>query len=196
MPNPWDRPPLPTNGDDNEETTYAAVGRVLSQWENIEAELSHIFALCIGKMWTNEAYDRYYEDGKTTRGRLSVVEDAARQYFIGSPNQEAEGCLRRLIEGARGFADRRHEVAHGIVRPINWYWPMLKPAHFGPEVNRAFQFCLVAPHYQRGWIKDGAPEYIYTSRELNEIARQLFLFLRELAEFRFRYLPDPRTRAL
>ena len=146
-------------------------------------------------MWTNEAYDRYYEDGKTTRGRLSVVEDAARQYFIGSPNQEAEGCLR-LIEGARGFADRRHEVAHGIVRPINWYWPMLKPAHFGPEVNRAFQFCLVAPHYQRGWIKDGAPEYIYTSRELNEIARQLFLFLRELAEFRFRYLPDPRTRAL
>ena len=141
----WDRPPLPTSGDDKEDATYAAVGRVLSQWENIEGELSHIFALCIGKMWTNEAYDQYYAEGKTTKSRLCTVEETARQYFISSPNQEAEGCLRRLIEGARGFADRRHEVAHGIVRPINWYWSLLKPTHFEPDTSNPV--CLVPPHY-------------------------------------------------
>jgi hypothetical protein len=188
MTNPWDRPPLPTKGDEKEDVTYAAVGRALSHWENIEVELSHLFALYINKMWTNEGYDRYYQDGKTTRGRLDALRIAAENYFVGRPNQEAEGSFSRLMEAATGFADRRHEVAHGIVRPINWYWPILRPNHFAPDA--AFQFCLVPPHYQRGWITDGAPNYIYTSDELDTLTLRLFSFLHDLMDFRFRYLPS------
>ena len=66
----------------------------------------------------------------------------------------------------------------------------LKPTNFEPD--KSIQFCLVPPLYQRNWINDGAPEYIYTSHELDEITRRLFLFLHELLEFKFRHLPDPQ----
>ena len=98
MSNPWERPPLPIRGDDDQDTTHAAVGSVLTNWENIEGELSHIFALYIGKMWTNEAYDQYYEKGRTTKGRLQNLETAANAYFVKSPNQEAEGAFCKLLE--------------------------------------------------------------------------------------------------
>ena len=45
MANPWDAPPLPNHGDDDMECTFAGVGRVLSQWESVEIELSVLFAL-------------------------------------------------------------------------------------------------------------------------------------------------------
>ena len=167
MSNPWDRPPLPIRGDDDQDTTPAAVGSVLTNWENIEGELSHIFALYIGKMWTNEAYDQFYEKGRTTKGRLQNLETAANAYFVKSPNQEAEGAFCKLLEGVFGFADRRHEAAHGIVRPIQWYGSLL-PESSRPPPDSGFKFCLVPPHYQRTWIKDGKPEYIYTSKELKQ----------------------------
>ena len=191
MSNPWNRPPLPIRGDDDQDTTHAAVGSVLTNWENIEGELSHIFALYIGKMWTNEAYDQYYEKGRTTKGRLQNLETAANAYFVKSPNQEAEGALCELLEGVFGFADRRHEAAHGIVRPIQWYGSLL-PESSRPPPDSGLKFCLVPPHYQRTWIKDGKPEYIYTSKELNSISLGLFTFLQAVLKFRFQYLPDPR----
>src|ERR1700693_5481622 len=44
------------------------------------------------------------------------------------------------------FADRRHEVAHGIVRPIQWYQSAIAAE------SVPFQFCLVPPHYNRNWF--------------------------------------------
>jgi len=36
MPNPWDPFPFPLVGDENSHDTYAGMGRVASEWENIE----------------------------------------------------------------------------------------------------------------------------------------------------------------
>ena len=73
MPDPWDRPVFPTKGDEDENVTCAGVGRVLTQWENIEIELSHMFAICVGKYHQEEAYDQYYGRNKTTQARIKTV---------------------------------------------------------------------------------------------------------------------------
>ena len=57
---------MPIRGDESQDITYE-VGNVLTHWENIEGELSHIFALFVGKMWTNQAYDEYYAKGRRLR---------------------------------------------------------------------------------------------------------------------------------
>ena len=49
MANPWDTPPLPTYGDDNEDETFTAVGRVMTQWESIEFELARLYSTFVGK---------------------------------------------------------------------------------------------------------------------------------------------------
>lgn len=191
MSDPWDRPSLPTRGDDNQNDTYAAVGRVLSLWEQVESELGHLFALFIGKYGKDEAYDQYYEKGKTTQGRLNSLQREAKRYFTRSPSQEIEGHFCSLMKFAIGFADRRHEVAHGVVRPIEWYGSLL-PELARPLSQGGFKFCLVPPHYQRNWITNGIPEYIYTSAELGEIEKQLFLFAQQITRFKWDYLmPSP-----
>ena len=81
MSKPWDRPPLPIRGDDDQDTTHAAVGSVLTNWENIEGELSHIFALYIGKMWTNEAYDQYYEKGSNHKRSFAEFRNGSKCLF-------------------------------------------------------------------------------------------------------------------
>jgi hypothetical protein len=73
MPEPWDRPPPPTQADEDLQVLYAAVGAALSNWEEIESELSHIYALMIGKMWKNEAYDQYYDKGHTCQRRITTL---------------------------------------------------------------------------------------------------------------------------
>ena len=147
---PWDRPPPPTQADADVEVLYAAIGCSLSHWEDIESELSHWYALCIGKMWQHVAYNEYYDRGRTCQGRITTVANAAEEYFVKNPNQEAEGNLDCLVEATRGFAARRHELAHGIVRPIRWYWPFVE-ATMKPPVGMRDEYCLVPPHYQRSW---------------------------------------------
>ena len=111
MSNPWDRPPLPIRGDDDQDTTHAAVGSVLTNWENIEGELSHIFALYIAKMLDETRLMTNITKGSNHKGRLQNLETAANAYFVKSPNQEAEGAFCKLLQGSFGFADRRHEAA-------------------------------------------------------------------------------------
>ena len=112
MSNPWDRPPVPPRGDPDETLTYAAVGRFLTQWEMIESELSHLYAIFTGAYFEPEAYDQYYDKSKTLAMRLKTCEDAARRFFTGRPSQSDEGDLSELIKRVSGFSERRHEIAH------------------------------------------------------------------------------------
>lgn len=45
MNNPWDQLPFPTQGDRLERKTFEGVGRVTSQWEAVEFELSRIYSM-------------------------------------------------------------------------------------------------------------------------------------------------------
>ena len=195
MPAAWGRPPPPTQADTDVEELYASVGCALSHWEEIEGELSHWFALCIGKMWQHEAYDQYYEQGKTGRQRINTVQKAGEAYFVKHPSQEAEAKFSIVIDATREFANRRHELAHGVVRPIQWYWPVVQQ-FMKPPAGANFEYCLVPPHYQRSWFdpKDWNPEYVYTSKEIYEIDQAFVEHLHVLMHFRNDYLPEPPQR--
>jgi hypothetical protein len=186
--NPWDRPPLPSDGDESEDSTYAGVGRTLSQWESLESELSHIYAVFIGKLFKDEAYDQYYDEAKTSKQRIKSIDDAAAKFFQKQPDQATEGEFTRLIEATAGYADRRHEVAHGIVRPMQWYQSSLPD--FAPPSYTPLVYCLVPPHYQRTWFQtNGMPRYVYTSKELAVLADKFSVFLLEAIKFRLSIHP-------
>jgi hypothetical protein len=193
MPNPWDRPPFPDVGDDDQNLTYAAVGRFTSEWELLESELSHLFAHFIGKYATNEAYDEYYDRSKTGAARLRTLEIAAESHFRANPNQNNEGDFSELVRKVSGFADRRHEIAHGILRPYHY----LRNTMFA--VNRekvsVFQHCLAPPHYQRNWLDQDRrwPVYVYTSVQMNALSEALMDLIKELIFFKHRLFP-PGTR--
>jgi len=49
MPYPWDIPAFPEHGDPDSGSTYKMVGYALTQWEELEYQLSHLYSLLIGK---------------------------------------------------------------------------------------------------------------------------------------------------
>ena len=101
MPLPWTRPGPPIQADEDIEILYASIGQSLSHWEDIESELSHEYALCIGKMWQHEAYDEYFAKGRSGQARINTLENAAAQFFISRPNQEVEAKFQILMRATR-----------------------------------------------------------------------------------------------
>jgi len=183
MTEPWDRPPYPSQGDTAEDITFAGVGRVISQWESIESELSHLYALFTGTQFKYESYEASYATGKTTQGRLQTAEKAADKFFQRKPHQKFEGEFCRLIKIISGFSERRHDVAHGIVQPFQWYLTIV-PKH-NLKFDTPFQFCVVPPHYQvKSITTKNLPKYIYTSVELMELEKKLYNLLVELILFK------------
>jgi len=181
MSDPWDRPPAPAQGDSDENALFAGVGRVIANWESIEAELTHLFAMFIGVLYTEASYDQYYERGKTTQARLAAMEKAAERFFQKTPDEAVEGEFWGLMRRIGGFSERRHEVAHGVVRPMRWRERRVKPG------ESARQFCLVPRHFQREWLDENrTPRFAYASKELLDLERALFALAFELGTFRRR----------
>src|SRR5437868_3763424 len=119
MSNAWDVPPFPSHGDAQDDTTYAAVGRFMSAWEELEVTLSHLHAALVKRPFDAEALWGY-GDGRIFADRLKILEAAADGFARAKPDQALEGDFCSLLRSVRGFADRRNDIAHGIVRPIHW----------------------------------------------------------------------------
>jgi hypothetical protein len=169
MRHPWDVPPLPTKGDDDIEFTYAGVGRVLSQWETAELELSRIYGLLLNRPDDIEAI-RLYGDPKIFEERAKGLAAAAEQYFRWNPHQDTEAELSELMLLARQFSARRNEVAHSIVRPIG--------NDDGPQ-----RFCALPPQYEaKKFDSNDTPAFGYTSVELNALHAALYTELVEPAK--------------
>ena len=190
MSKPWDAPPFPVRGDETDDATYAAVGRFLSAWEELEESLGILHAKFTGQP-SPEAEWRY-GNGRTFADRLFSLAEAASLFFVKTPSQslEAEWCC--LHKQASGFSDRRNEIAHGIVRPIVWL-----DHTFGPPYQRApesaFQFCLVPPFYTFRKFDNVSfrPKYAYTSAEILPLERSLRNAVRCAMQFQPKVQPPP-----
>jgi hypothetical protein len=172
MTKPWDVPPFPTKGDDTDDSTYAGVGRVLSRWEEVEVSLTHIYAAFLGRPHDPKAHRSYMGDGRIFSDRLNNLRSVAGKFFVKNPNQKDEANLDGILDTAQRFSERRNEVSHGIVRPIQWY----KTLSSGDSIG--LQFVLVPPHYNwRKFNKDNSrPSFAYTSVELLSLERDLFKY--------------------
>jgi hypothetical protein len=113
MSNPWDPLPFPVVGDPEDRIVFEALGRTLNRWEFTEFALSILYSLFVG----DYRFGKMQEYGKPNifKDRLGGLERVAAEWFTRRPDQQAEGEFDRIVNGARGFADRRNEIAHGLV---------------------------------------------------------------------------------
>lgn len=85
MANPWDVQPLAGPGDQREETLYAAVGRALSRWEELEEDLADLFAGFVGSKErvhdSNNPACRAYGSIPNFNSRADMLSAAADAFF-------------------------------------------------------------------------------------------------------------------
>jgi len=180
MSNPWDLPPYPLYGDQDQAVLYEWLGRTLESWERVEFELACTYSLCVGDPeWTKV---QEYGAGKIFRERIAALEEVARAFFVRRPNQQHEGQLRQLILACRGFADRRNEIAHSMIMDVSgflfWQDKLLLVAPYGP------QFLLVPPYYLlRKHNASGLPAFGYSSWELRILQKRLVDLLIQIGDF-------------
>ena len=164
---------------------YSAIGKVTSQWERVEFELSRLYSIFVGK--PNDAMQEYGK-GRIFRERACAFVESAEAYFINHPNQELEGRLHCLMCLAQGYADRRNEVAHGIVFDIQGITFFAE--RMEPEARSKPQFAIIPPYQTlRKHDEDGAPKYAYTSEEMLNLRAKLFNLEEKISEFRKVLLP-------
>jgi hypothetical protein len=168
MPKPWDRPPLVLEGDKNPFDTYQAVGRLLSQWEGVEIQLGYIYTSAVGRHGDWWALLEYGE-GSAFRGRFLILQEAISNLFIKFPNQEVEGKVDCFLKKVSNFAQRRHDVAHGIVRDRSW-----APWRLPPDPVDTTGHFLLPSHYKgRAYDSTALPIYAYTARSMETLRHQL-----------------------
>ena len=186
MANPWDIPPLPKFGDDNEDVTFTAVGRVMTQWESIEFELARLYSTFVGKPDDYSAL-REYGQGRIFRERLNDIKRAADAFFLVSPGQDVEGGFLEIETYTRGFSERRNDTAHGVVFKISGLEYLAD--RLDSSVRNKPQFALIPLlHTIRRHDDDWFPIYAYTSRELLELHDSLVLLSHVISEFRLHLL--------
>jgi hypothetical protein len=186
MSNAWDRPPIPSHGDKDANATYAGVGHVTSNWELLEAELADLFSIFIEKRYHPDVLELYYDKSKTSQGRIAAIAERAERFFQRAPDQQVEGDFCGLMRKIRGFVDRRHEVAHGVVRPRHWFGAIL-PALSPDDNDLDYEWFLGPPRHQVNWFtKANAPTYVYSSKELHELAETILALWHELMDFKKR----------
>lgn len=186
--NPWDVPPIPNRGDDNDDVTYAGVGCVMSRWEAVEVELAHLYTIFVNRPHEADAI-KAYGTGRIFAERLASLREAAELYFVASPDQAVEGAARDLLDRVRRYSDRRNEVAHGIVRQMSWVRGVRE--NLAQDVVGKFQFCLVPPHYTyRKFDQHNRPTYAYASADLLALEEKLYWLAQEVPDLRLRLAPE------
>jgi hypothetical protein len=180
MSNPWDRPPAPTrfNGDTDAEVLFACVGRVISYWEAAEFELSRLYT-CFGGSLDDQTLMHEYGEGRIFRERAQALDKKADEYCKRQSCQQREGDFDNLLRQCLGYADRRNDIAHGIVfrvDRITFFRDRIRPDRLHRE-----HFAVIPPLYAHRWHKGGFPDFAYTSRELSRLLN-LLVGLRDAIE--------------
>jgi hypothetical protein len=103
--------------DEDREATYAAVGRALSAWETLEAHLSYLYSIFVGKPLVPAALSGYGRENKVFNRRMTALCKAGCEYIQARPAQQSlESELDALIVVARRLATSRNQIAHGVVQ--------------------------------------------------------------------------------
>jgi hypothetical protein len=177
----WDQPKTPAVGDKDPRDTYAAVGSALTEWEQLEHHIGEIFVALVGTN-SNEAR-RAYSAVLTNGMRLKMVGGAGEAFFATRMGDELDNLSKRLkdlITTVGLFADRRNEIAHGIVTVLlddknddsdpTW---VLAPSFFSGKNRKIFLL--------KGSERFGlSPVYQYSSAEIQRLEMH-FIALRQIA---------------
>lgn len=183
----WDPFPFPLVADDDAKKTFAGVGMVMTAWESIEFEFARLYSIFVGDE-PDGFLMREYGDPRVANRRIGELSRSANQFFIGWPHQGAEGEYTSLVATAMGFANRRNDVAHGMVMNIENIVFFQQQV---PGLDRSKpQFLLVPPfHILRNHdAATGMPSYAYNSAQLAELFSRLLDLVEAIRQFRVNLL--------
>lgn len=203
MGNPWDIPysaPL-RPGEKNVDALYLSVGRALTMWEGLEAELGALYAtLTIGP---NERYLapalRAFGTITNTHSRAEMIAHAAEAFFYLAPasdkGESLETELREILKNYRGWAGRRNDIAHGYATPSQ------HPDYYDDEQPIITTYSLCPSHgHSRKWDLRTEPVYHYIASEIDayaaafeKLADPVTNFAVQIDEWRESWPPDDNS---
>jgi hypothetical protein len=166
--NPWDRPPIPSTGDETEEELYRAVGRALSGWEFLEMELAGLFDVFIGTNLDSHASHRAYGSVTIWNVRRDMLKATADAFFLNFHNPRLQSRVTQAINRVDCFASRRNDIAHGIVTAYDEFMRVFHP-HGG------FNGWLLFPAYtSTKAVREPFrfPKYGFNAKIINEFGEQ------------------------
>jgi hypothetical protein len=176
MANPWDAPisaPLRA-GVRNEEELFFSVGRALTKWEGLGAELGGIYAA-----FTTGPSERYaapairaFGTVTNTTSRAEMIAHAGEAFFYLTPfhimpNYEhirvaLESELRDTLKSYRGWAGRRNDIAHGYSTASQ------HPDYTDEKQPIITTYSLCPSHgHSRKWEMNMEPAYHYIPHEID-----------------------------
>jgi hypothetical protein len=111
MANPWDIRPQSQMGDRNENDLLNAVGRALTEWENIESACARLFAVFVSphqQRLHQAPAIRAYGCVVSVKTRCEMLRVAAEAYFETRPKHKVQfdGRLRGLLKEYLAYSDR------------------------------------------------------------------------------------------
>jgi hypothetical protein len=178
MADPWEIPPRPAYGDPSPRATHVARSSALDEWERVEVQLFLLdvfFSKALGARGE-------YGDGTTFTGRTAKLERAAQRYFIKHPDQQVEADFCVLCCHLQNWAQRRHDIAHGMVEKILTKENM--------STHRA-EYALISPFY--GALRKPIPyfpEFAYNARALDEFRTRFSEMWKRVILFTERLFPS------
>lgn len=153
-------------------------------WESVEFELGRLYTWFGGKLDDQQLMSEY-GGGTIFKARADALDRKADRYFQKFPNQKREGQFSELLTIARGFSNRRNDIAHSIafrIDRITYFRERIKPNLLDRQ-----HFALLPPLYADRWASaKGFPVFAYTSVEMERIARRLVGVADDIVRFQGR----------
>jgi hypothetical protein len=182
--NPWDIPPFPEHGDPSADLTFAAVGRAMSEWEELELYLARLYAKFLGIPPIKAIAIPEYRDVANFHSRATAIQKAATKYFVSHPNQDREGEFAQVLEDIRQLAARRNDIAHGVVK----LWWNNKET-FSQAVDRNEHMLVPSTYSDKKFGNDREPSYLFRSIEIIQFVDHFHRYREEL-EAIIAFFPD------
>jgi hypothetical protein len=187
----WSLPRL-QSGDGDADQVYTAVGRALSQWEELETLLGELFATFVESRSTAAA--RAYGTMASAQARFDLLDSAAEIYFAERAGQDD---YRNIIKIIRLASPCRNNVAHGVVREYAAYGTDGGGNYLvSPEYNSRrnepfseFESNSIDPfHFARH-------KYAYTAAQITMLRDRFIALTREVGNFARQLKRPPRPTA-
>ena len=123
-----------------------------------------------------------YGRGSTFKGRMTLLLADKERFFIKVHDQEIEAEFETLYRKVIAFADRRHDVAHAVVRDETWAdW---RTPNFPDPNSMGRRYFLLPSHYKaRNFNENLLPEFAYGAPTLRSIAHDLMMLALEIQGF-------------
>jgi hypothetical protein len=173
MTNPWDIRPPAKHGDSDENAIFNAVGRALTEWEQVETECARLFAIFVSAHQQRTYHApavRAYGCIISFKSRAEMLRMAGTAYFDKRKTKKDsfERGFKNIIKEYSAYSDRRNEIAHGCVKSVFVTEKNNKRGHR----RGAIGLYLLPSFYNPKKFRDEAFTYQYTSSDVIHYAQE------------------------